>query len=88
MSEKQASFEQAVSELEHIVAQMERGDISLEESLEKFERGISLVRSSQQQLLKAEQKVKILMASDSQSELEPFNQEISDGSAQNEPTPF
>lgn len=77
MSEQGESFEQAVSELEQIVNEMEAGEISLEESLKKFERGIKLVRASQQQLASAEQKIKILMSNDESSPLQDFSDSIS-----------
>lgn len=54
-------FEKALGELEEIVASMERGDVSLEESLKQFERGIQLTRSCQKALQQAEQKVEILL---------------------------
>jgi exodeoxyribonuclease VII small subunit len=54
---------------------MERGDISLEESLKAFERGINLTRTCQQALQEAEQKVQILLEKNGQQTLEPFNDE-------------
>ena len=64
-----------MEELERLVEQMERGDISLEESLKSFERGIKLTRSCQQALQEAEQKVQILLEKNGQQTLEPFNDE-------------
>ena len=55
-------FEQQLSELESLVEQMEKGDISLEKSLVSFEKGIKLARSCQQSLQEAELKVKILLS--------------------------
>jgi len=75
MSKQNASFEQALEELENIVVEMERGDISLEQSLQKFERGISLVRASQQQLANAEQKVSVLLSTNTEDKLESFSPE-------------
>ena len=49
---------------------MEQGDLSLEESLKLFERGITLTRGCQESLKEAEQKVQILL--DKNSEPEPF----------------
>ena len=54
-------FESTIAELETLVEEMEHGDISLEESLKKFERGIELTRNCQKALEDAEQKVKILV---------------------------
>jgi exodeoxyribonuclease VII small subunit len=57
-----ARFEDALKELEDIVARMERGDLRLEESLKLFERGIALARESRQTLETAELRVKQLTA--------------------------
>jgi len=70
-----SQFEEAMEELEKLVEQMERGDISLEESLKSFERGIKLTRTCQQALQDAEQKVQILLEKNGQQTLEPFNDE-------------
>lgn len=58
---KSTKFEDALGELETIVASLEDGEQSLEKSLEQFERGVSLSRFCQQSLTEAEQKVKILL---------------------------
>ena len=68
-------FEDAMDELEKLVEQMEQGDISLEESLKAFERGIKLTRTCQQALQDAEQKVQILLEKNGQQTLEPFTDE-------------
>ena len=68
-------FEDAMTELEQLVEQMEKGDISLEDSLQAFERGIKLTRTCQKALLDAEQKVQILLEKDGKQILEPFNDE-------------
>ncbi|GLR73070.1 exodeoxyribonuclease VII small subunit [Agaribacter marinus] len=73
MSTKNLSFEQAMQELEKIVSQMEQGDISLEESLKSFERGVTLARHSQSLLSEAEQKVKVLTQRGNTEELQDFN---------------
>lgn len=75
MTEQKTTFEAAMQELEQIVTEMEKGDIPLEESLKKFERGIQLARQSQQQLKAAEQKVQILMQSNGGESLEEFEAE-------------
>lgn len=64
-------FEQALAELESLVETMEKGDLSLEESLTSFERGIALTRHCQQALQEAEQKIEILTANSPDAELEP-----------------
>lgn len=75
MSKKQANpqqFEQMIAELETIVQQLEQGDLSLDDALAQFERGIALTRASQQQLQAAEQKVQILLQPNAQEQLVPF----------------
>ena len=57
---KVTNFEKSLQELEDIVSQMEKGDLSLEDSLEHFERGIKLSRECQQALRNAEQKISVL----------------------------
>lgn len=63
MAEKK-TFESSVAELEKIVAQLEGGDVTLDESLTLFERGIKLSKSCQKMLDEAEKKVSILMTTD------------------------
>jgi exodeoxyribonuclease VII small subunit len=70
-----ASFEDALAELEQLVSHLEQGDISLEESLKSFERGVTLTRTCQQALQEAEQKVQILMEKNGTQSLEPFTDE-------------
>lgn len=53
-------FEAAMAQLEEIVAQMERGDMSLEAALSAYQRGVALTRVCQERLARAEQKVKVL----------------------------
>lgn len=69
-SSKQPDFETALAELESLVETMEQGDLSLEESLKQFERGITLTRGCQESLKEAEQKVQILL--NKNGEPEPF----------------
>jgi exodeoxyribonuclease VII small subunit len=57
-------FESALAELENLVNQLEEGDLSLEQSLKSFERGIQLVRAGQLRLTQAEQQVQILLQQD------------------------
>lgn len=66
------TFEQSLAELEQIVADLERGEISLDEALKQFERGINLVRNSQGKLEQAQQKVAILTQDNDQPSLQPY----------------
>ncbi|QDP00755.1 exodeoxyribonuclease VII small subunit [Thalassotalea sp. PS06] len=72
------SFEESMTELETIVAQLEQGDLSLEDSMKLFERGLALSQHSQQTLAKAEQKIQILMSSDEDADLQSFTDTESD----------
>ena len=65
-------FERALEELEALVEKMEAGDLTLEDSLKYFERGVALTRACQKALAEAEQKVKILLEKDGKAELQPF----------------
>ncbi len=60
MSRPKPGFEEQLKELEQIVTRLEQGDVSLEESLELFEKGVRLARACQTALQEAEQKVQIL----------------------------
>ena len=55
-----AEFESSLDELEKLVARMEHGDMSLDDSLKSFERGISLYRNCQSALEQAQLRVKLL----------------------------
>lgn len=55
-------FEKSIAELEAIVMQLEKGELSLEDSLQQFEKGITLARQCQDTLNQAEQKIEILSA--------------------------
>ena len=59
-------FEKKLTRLEEIVAKMEGGNLSLEESLLLFEEGVKNSRECQKQLTAAEEKVKVLLKVDSE----------------------
>jgi exodeoxyribonuclease VII small subunit len=67
------SFEMALAELESLVGQLEQGELTLEDSLRRFEQGIALVRSCQNTLREAEQKVEQLIERNGRSETMPFD---------------
>jgi exodeoxyribonuclease VII small subunit len=56
-----AGFEQSLMKLEEIVAQLERGDLSLEDSVRLFEEGTQLAAECRKQLEEAEGKVEMLV---------------------------
>ena len=68
-------FEESIAELEQLVEQMEQGELSLEDSLKSFERGVALTRTCQKALQEAEQKVQILLEKNGTQTLEPFTDE-------------
>lgn len=55
------SFREAMNELNGIVEQLESNTLELEESLEKYERGVALLRYLRTSLNQAQQKVEVLM---------------------------
>ena len=57
---KAIDFEQQLESLEALVASLETGDLSLEDSMKSFEQGINVARECQKALKEAEQKVEIL----------------------------
>ena len=62
------TFKEASIELEQIVRSLEAGDLELEESLERYARGVELLKSLRERLASAEQKVRVLLdASDAQA---------------------
>ena len=71
-----ADFEQSLDELEQLVAKMEGGELSLDDSLASFERGIGLYRHCQQALEKADLRVRLLLDPDAPESAEPFEPEL------------
>ncbi len=56
------TFEKSVQELDGIVSKMESGELSLDESLKLFEKGVKLTRECQKSLADAEAKIEKLMS--------------------------
>jgi exodeoxyribonuclease VII small subunit len=67
------NFEDALTELESLVDTLEKGELSLEDSLETFERGVKLTRACQEALKDAEQKVRMLSSQEPDGALEPYD---------------
>lgn len=61
MMADEVPFGEALSELEQIVAALESGTLELEESLERYERGVGILRSLQARLSDAQQRVTVLL---------------------------
>ncbi len=68
-----ADFERSLDELEQLVGRMEKGDMSLDESLQAFERGVSLYRNCQGALEQAELRVRLLMDPNDPNSAVPFD---------------
>lgn len=74
-----ADFEKSLDELETLVRNLEQGELSLEQSLTAFERGVELTRTCQQALKNAEQRVEQLVQNDDGSlETRPFSPDDAD----------
>jgi len=67
-----AEFEHSLDELEQLVQRMEHGDLSLDDSLKTYERGIALYRNCQTALEQAELRVKLLYDPETPDEAEDF----------------
>ncbi len=61
MATTRRKFEEELRDLEAIVAQIDSGELSLEDSISAFERGVGLVRALNQKLDEVERKVELLM---------------------------
>ena len=72
-SPKPEDFEKTLQDLEALVERLEQGELTLEESLQEFERGIALTRRCQQALRDAEQRVKILTEKGTEQDFQAEN---------------
>ena len=71
-----AHFEQSLEELEQLVQQMETGELTLEQSLSAYERGVGLYRQCQQALEQAELRVQLLSDPARPEDAQPFDSTI------------
>ena len=69
---KEKSFEEQMESLEGIVTELEKGELSLDESLSKFEEGMKLAKECNKILEDAEKKITILVNKDSEIKEEDF----------------
>lgn len=67
-----AQFEQSLDELEQLVEKMEHGEMSLEDSLAAYERGVGLYRRCQGALEQAELRVRLLSDPERPEDAQPF----------------
>jgi exodeoxyribonuclease VII small subunit len=70
---KAPDLESSIAEINKLIEQMEQGELSLEQSLEKFERGITLIKHCQKVLAEAEQKVQILIQNNGKEDLQLYD---------------
>jgi len=78
-------FEEGLKRLEKIVEELEGGNLSLDESLEKYEEGIRLSKACAKRLEVARKKVEILLKSeDGSAELKPFDEKMAEEEAKPE----
>ena len=72
--EEDLNFEDAVNKLEKIVEDLESGGLNLDKSLEKFVKGVELVKFCNQELNRTEEKIeKVLKEDDEFKDIVPFN---------------
>ena len=70
---KEMNFEETMQELEKIVQELEKGDLNLDDSINKFEEGMKLSKSASEYLEKAEKKITVLInAKDEEIKEEEF----------------
>lgn len=84
MAKKKESFENSLGELEKIVRRLEDGDLSLEESLELFEKGVKLSRECRERLTQAERRIEVLSEDPDGN---PILEEITAGNLEAEKSP-
>lgn len=70
-----ADFEKNLNALEGLVKKLEAGELSLDDSLKQFEKGIKIARECQESLANAEQRIQILTESTDGQSLEDFESE-------------
>ena len=70
--DKAQSFEDEMVKLETIVTELEKGDLSLDDSVKKFEEGINISKECNKMLETAEKKISILLEKDGEITEESF----------------
>ena len=87
MTKSEKKFEEELKDLEAIVARIDSGELSLEESIGAFERGVALIKSLTQKLEEVEKKVELLVKN-SQGQLATTNLQGRSGAKDDEDIPF
>lgn len=70
MAKQEAKFEEKLKELESIIADLENGEIDLDQSIEKYTRAMKLVKECDEKLKSIEQQVNQIVSEN--GKLEPF----------------
>lgn len=66
------NFEQAMSQLEEIVDELEHGDVPLEKAIELFQKGMGLSQLCSQKLEQVERKIEMIVEEDGELRKKPF----------------
>jgi exodeoxyribonuclease VII small subunit len=74
--EKKTNFEDSMKKLEEIVTELEKGELNLDESVEKFEEGMKISKECNNILEQAEKRITILLEKESGIEEEEFNTNV------------
>ncbi len=74
-AEQLPNLETSLEDITKLIENMERGELSLEQSLEHFERGIKLVKHCQKILETAEQKVDVLIQKENKDSLSSYGED-------------
>jgi exodeoxyribonuclease VII small subunit len=75
MADQEIGFEQAMEQLERIVAKLEGGDVPLEQAIELFQEGMRLSRICGQKLESVERRIEMLLEEDGRTVKKPFSPE-------------
>lgn len=73
--EEKINFEESIQELENIANQLEKGDLTLDESVKKFEQGMELSKKLNKVLEDSEKRINILIQKDGELVEENYTQE-------------
>lgn len=71
-SKKTENFEESIKKLEEIVTELEKGELNLDESVEKFEEGMKISKECNNMLQNAEKRISILLENDGEVTEEDF----------------
>ncbi|MCI5167055.1 MAG: exodeoxyribonuclease VII small subunit [Candidatus Electrothrix sp. GM3_4] len=77
------TFENALTKLDRITAELEQGDLGLDNSLKKFDEGVQLVKFCNEKLEEARSQVDLLLKKNDKLVAVPFSEEATDSSGSN-----